>query len=143
MNSRFLARGVATLLCACSLQGCCFRSCTPAADAAADGATAAAVPPIPIGIAAWGPQRTRAGVAFNVQPGGQAAIWIRLDRKLDGTIALVRFGDAYLEGQVAGETVTAVVPPEAYAARGLRDVGVVARSGSAQWRSDTVPFTVE
>jgi hypothetical protein len=124
------------------LQACCFRSCEPAG---ADDARNAAGP-VPVGaleITDWGPRRTRAGIAFNVQQGGHAALWIRVDRPLDGYDVLVQFGDAYLAGQASGKLVTAWVPPESYARPGVYDVRVVARTGNARRDSDKVAFTVE
>lgn len=127
------------LACVCALQGCCFRSCEADADAAPRPAP---VPAQILRIVAWGPAETLAGVPFNRQPNGQAALWIRLDRSLDGRVVLIRFGDAYLEASVAGGTVTASVPTAAYASAGAREVSVVATSADARWTSDRVTFKV-
>jgi hypothetical protein len=129
------------LVMAGGLHACCFRSCDP--GAAGDAmATADAVPVGALEITDWGPRQARAGVAFNVQPGGHAALWIRVDRPLDGESVLVRFGDAYLEGEVAGVLVTAMVPPESYARPGSYDVRVVARGRDGRRDSNKVVFTV-
>lgn len=130
------------LLVAGSLQACCFRSCEPAGAGDAPAA-AMAVPAGALQIIDWGPRRTSAGVAFNVQQGGHAALWIHVDRALDGQDVLVQFGDAYLEGQPSGKLVTAWVPPESYAHPGVYDVRVVARTGNARRDSNTVAFSVE
>lgn len=127
------------LLLACALQGCCFRGCEAGADLAPS--------PVPVQaqvlrIVAWGPEETLAGVPFNRQPNGQSALWIQLDRSVEGRVVLVRFGDAYLEASVAGSGVTASVPMAAYASAGARDVSVVATSGNARWTSDRVSFKV-
>lgn len=139
--NRLLSCGL-VLLAAGGLQACCFRSCEPvdAGDAlAAANATHAGA----LEITEWGPRRTTAGVAFNAQQGGHAALWIRVDRPLDGDGVLVQFGDAYLEGQVSGDMVSAVVPPESYGRPGRYDVRVVARTPGARWESNKVVFTVE
>lgn len=130
------------LLAAGGLQACCFRSCEPG-EAAGALAAAAPAPAGTLAITNWGPRRTRAGVPFNAQQGVHAALWIRVDRPLDGDSVLVQFGDAFLEGQPSGELVTAVVPPESYARPGDYEVRVVARAGDARWESKRVVFTVE
>lgn len=139
--NRLPACGLVLLL-AGGLQACCFRSCSPAEA----GDALAAASPAPAGalaITSWGPRRTKAGVPFNAQRGVHAALWIRVDRPLDGDSVLVRFGDAFLEGQASGELVTAVVPPESYARPGDYEVRVVARTGDARRESNQVVFTVE
>lgn len=129
------------LLVACGLQACCFRSCEPVE--AGDAPVAASdAPARPLAITNWGPRRTTAGVPFNTQQGIHAALWIRVDRSLEGDSVLVQFGDAFLEGQPSGELVTAVVPPESYARPGDYEVRVVARAGDARWESNQVVFTV-
>src|SRR3546814_14741478 len=69
-------------------------------------------------INVWGPRQATAGDPFNVQQGGQAAIWIRVDQPLDGWIARIEFDDAVLEGHGSGHLVQAVVPEALYANRG-------------------------
>lgn len=86
---------------------------------------------------------TRAGVPFNAQGAGRAAIWVQVDQPLDGRIALIQFDDAFLEGQVSGAVVTAVVPGASYARPGAYEVRVLARTKDAQWSSNKVVFTVE
>ena len=139
--NRLLSCGL-VLLVAGGLQACCFRSCEPA-DARDAMQQARNVPIGVLQIVDWGPRHARAGIAFNVQAGGHAALWIRVDRSLDGQEVLVQFGDAYLEGQASGRLVTAWVPPESYAHPGVYDVRVLARTGNARRESNTVAFTVE
>ena len=86
---------------------------------------------------------TRAGVPFHAQGAGRAAIWVQVDQPLDGRIALIQFDDAFLEGQVSGAVVTAVVPGASYARPGAYEVRVLARTKDAQWSSNKVVFTVE
>jgi hypothetical protein len=139
--NRVLAAGL-LLFAGAGLQACCFRSCEPVDAGDAMGATSAAAA-APLAITDWGPRRTPAGVAFNVQDAGRAAVWIRVDQPLDGSDVLVQFGDAYLAGQAAGGLVTAMVPPESYARPGRYDVRVLARNRSGRRDSNTVVFTVE
>lgn len=138
---RLPACGFVLVIAGC-LQACCFRSCEPG-DAGDAMAAADALPVGALVITDWGPRQTRAGVAFNVQQGGYAALWIRVDRPLDGESVLVRFGDAYLEGEVSGVLVTAMVPPESYARPGSYEVRVVARGSDARRDSNEVAFTVQ
>jgi hypothetical protein len=137
-----LAACVLVLAMVGGLQACCVRKCVPddvgAAPAVASDALAGT-----LRITRWGPTRTQAGVPFNTQRGIHAALWIRVDRPLDGDSVLVQFGDAFLEGQPSGGLVTAVVPPEAYARPGDYEVRVVARSGDSRWESNKVVFTVQ
>lgn len=146
MTSTKLAAGILAALSAAGLQGCCFDACNASASAdinADPDAGAQAAPARRLRIIDWGPREGRAGVPFNAQPGGRAALWIRLDRAIDGRIALVQFDDAYLEAQVAGNLVTAMVPGESYASPGVYAVRVVAGDGDgARWSSDRVSFTV-
>ena len=65
-----------------------------------------------------------------------------MNQPLDGRIALIQFKDAFLEGQVSGDLVTAVVPEALYAKPGVYEVRVVARIGEAYWNSNEVLFKV-
>lgn len=94
-------------------------------------------------IANWGPHQTKAGVPFNVQSGGHAAIWIRVNRPFGDRIAMIQFDDAVLEGQVSGQLVTAVVPAELYARHGTYTVRVIVHQGTSYRSSNKVKFTVE
>lgn len=130
------------LLLAGGQQGCCFRT----GDIGANEGVAAISGSTPINaleIVGWGPRETRAGVPFNAQGSGHASIWIRVDRSLDDRNTWIQFDDAFLEGQVSGETVTAVVPEALYAKPGVYEVRVIARSADAHWRSGGAPFKVE
>src|SRR3546814_13858189 len=93
-------------------------------------------------ITVWGPRQTTAGDPFNVQQGGQAAIWIRVDQPLDGWIAQIEFDDAVLEGHGSCHLVTAVVPEAFYANRGTYEVRVAARKANALRLRNTVLFHV-
>jgi hypothetical protein len=140
MNS-VLVRGLILML-AAGLQACCFR--TGGTDGNSDAASSpSAIPAGTLEIANWGPRKTQAGMPFNVQSGGHAAIWIRVNHSLAGRTALIQFNDAFLEGRVSRDVVTAVVPEDSYAKPGVYDVRVIARAGDAYWGSSKVSFTVE
>lgn len=138
--NRMVATGVVLL--AVGLQACCFRT----GDMDGNESTAAApgaAPAAALEIVDWGPRRTRAGISFNVQKDGRAAVWVEVNRSLDGRIALIQFDDGFLEGHVSGRMVSAVVPEASYAKPGAYEVRVIARNGGATWSSNKVSFTVE
>lgn len=140
MTKRMMAAASALLVLG-GLQACCFGS----GEASGNGYAAAAPEQGPAGtleITDWGPRETAAGDPFNVQSGGQAAIWFKVDRPPDGWIAQVRFDDAVLEADWSGGLVTAVVPEALYARRGSCEVRVVARKAGGLRMSDPVRFTV-
>src|SRR3546814_10470936 len=135
MKKLVMMSGLALLLVG-GLQACCSRS----GNASGNGYAAAASSPGQAGtleITVWGPRHTTAGDPFNVQQGGQAAIWIRVDQPLDGWIAQIEFDDAVLEGHGSGHLVPAVVPDALYANRGTYEVRVAARKANAHRLSNT------
>jgi hypothetical protein len=76
-------------------------------------------------ITAWGPDNTPAGVPFNVQPNGEAAIWIRVSRPLDPA-ARIYFGDRVLDNAaVDGDLITAFIPRDLYDQAGDESVYVL------------------
>ena len=95
------------------------------------------------GLPAGGLNHTKAGEAFNVQPDGSAALWIRFDRTLADDEAAVDFGGTMLPGNLSGNVVTAAVPASLYAKPGVFMVHVVARKDMQSVRSNDVRFTVE
>lgn len=123
---------------ACSQQGT--GTATPAP--ASGQASAAAALPGGLRITSYGPDNTKAGVAFNVQPGGGAALWIRVDRSLDGGKAAVDFNGTLLPGNVSGQLVTAGVPVSLYAKPGTYSLHVIAQIGTQSVQSNDVKFTV-
>ncbi len=62
-------------------------------------------------IVDWGPKTARAGEAFNRQPNGQSALWLRLDSDAIGS-ATIRLDGRELTTFTQGVTATALVPPE-------------------------------
>lgn len=68
-------------------------------------------------VEGWGPTKTRPGEAFNPQPSGDSALWIKTSCAPPDT--RVRFGTQMLETQVGPETVSAR----------LRGVQAIAKEG--------------
>lgn len=106
-------------------------------------ASAATVAPARLAITSWGPQSTKAGTVFNAQPGGAAAIWIRVDQPLEGYEVAVDFNGTLLKGNISGNLVTASVPANLYATSGNYAVQVLARKGNDSAKSNGVTFAVE
>lgn len=125
-----------SLLLASGLQACCFRTGNT------DAATTAA-PVGPLQIVNWGPRQTRAGVPFNAQSSGHAAIWIRVNQPVDDWATLIQFDDAFLGGNAKGSLITATVPEASYAKPGGYEVRVIVGTADAHWSSNKVTFTVE
>lgn len=96
-----------------------------------------------LAITGWGPQTTKAGEAFNVQPDGSAAMWIRLNRPLDGNEAVIDFNGTQLSTVISGNLVSATVPSKLYASPGNFNVHVIAREGGKSVQSNEVSFTVK
>lgn len=94
-------------------------------------------------ITSYGPDHTEAGVVFNVQPNGGAALWIRLNQSLDGYEAAVELNATLLQGNVSGNLVTAGVPASLYAEPGSYNLRVIARRSTRIEQSNDVKFTVE
>jgi len=94
-------------------------------------------------ITKWGPDRTKAGVVFNEQSDGSAALWIRMNKSLNGADVVVDFNGQPLTTAVQGELVTATVPPSLFAAPGTYALHVSVKQGSAVVQSNGVTFLVE
>ncbi len=94
-------------------------------------------------ITNWGPDRTKAGIAFNAQPDGSAALWIRLNQSLDGADVAIDFNGHSLATVVQGELVTAIVPPSLYAVPGTYALHVTVKQGATPVQSNDVDFVVE
>ena len=94
-------------------------------------------------ITQWGPQETTAGTAFNAQPDGSSALWIRVDQSLDGTDSVVVMDGSALHSSISGQLITADVPANFYASSGVHSVAVVMKKAVEKVRSDNVQFTVK
>lgn len=94
-------------------------------------------------IVQFGPKESDAGVAFNAQSSGQAALWVKLDRPAAGSSAAIWWGDHRLESAVSGNVISAVVPAERYTTVGRYPIQVRVGSGAKEKRSNVVYFVVK
>jgi len=94
-------------------------------------------------ITRWGPDRTKAGVVFNEQSDGSAALWIRMNKSLSGADVVVNFNGQPLTTAVQDDLVTATVPPSLFAAQGTYALHVSVKQDSAEVQSNDVSFVVE
>lgn len=140
---RFVACGLAVLG-ALSLAACGSHSADTANAPAASSSSASANPaPAGLKITSWGPDSTKAGVAFNKQPDGSAALWIRVNQSLAGDEAAISFNGVLLQGNISGNLVTASVPADLYSKQGVYKVQVIARKSNQSAQSNDVVFKVE
>src|SRR6185312_931876 len=93
-------------------------------------------------ITGWGPEGTKAGVVFNAQPDGSAALWIRVNKSLDGGVATIDFDNHPLAAAVQGELLTASVPASLHAAPGTYPLHVSVKQGVSVVQSNDVKFVV-
>lgn len=143
LNQRRLLRCMLASIMAVA-SAACGRQGTPAAGQQANPPVAVA-PAIPgdLKITSYGPDHTKAGVVFNVQPNGGAALWIRLNQSLEGYEAAVELNATLLQGNISGNLVTAGVPAALYAQPGTYSLRVIARRGARTEQSNDVKFIVE
>jgi hypothetical protein len=94
-------------------------------------------------IVQYGPKESGAGVAFNTQSSGQAALWVELDHPATGSRAAIWWGDHRLESAVSGNVISAVVPAERYTTVGKYPIQVRVGSGANDKRSNVVYFVVK
>ena len=86
---------------------------TPAQNPAAAPPPVAAPPAgaAEVKIEGWGPQETKAGEPFNVQPTGKSALWIKVTGLNTSAGVRLLFGDKSLENvEVANNLVTGALP---------------------------------
>lgn len=125
---------------AVGLSGCDRGGQAPSSNAT--GVASGALP-ASLQITSWGPDRTKAGVAFNAQPDGNAALWIRVNHSLDGADATIDFNGHSLTATVQGELVTASVPESLYAATGTFPLHVSVKRRASVVQSNDVKFVIE
>lgn len=130
------------MVAALTLAGCGDHASAPAGTGAAPALSTSASSAA-LSITSWGPQETKAGEAFNKQPDGSAALWIRLNHSLDGEEAAVEFNGVLLPANISGNLVTVTVPAHLYASAGRVNLHVVAREGTQSVQSNDVTFTVD
>ena len=94
-------------------------------------------------ISGFGPNPVKAGIPFNVQPDQQAALWVRVDRSLDGSDATVYLNGVKLQGYISGNLITAVVPANLYTKAGQYALHVAWSRGNQSYQSDDVQFIVK
>lgn len=105
--------------------------------------SAKAVVPGRLKITSYGPHYTRAGVAFNVQPGGNAALWVRLNQPIESGVVAIDFNGTLLQGNISGNLVTAGIPALLYANSGTFTLYVITRVDGRLMQSNRVTFKVE
>jgi hypothetical protein len=93
-------------------------------------------------IVAFGPNPVDHGRPFNVQPGGQSAIWVRLDGPADPDYTLV-LADTVLATVVDGNLLTAAVPDGLFAEPGALLLSIEAVRAGRRLRSSPVSFLVQ
>jgi len=93
-------------------------------------------------IVQYGPNESSAGVAFNTQSSGQAALWVKLDHPVSGSNAAIWWGDHRLESTVSGNVASAVVPAELYAVAGKYPLQFRVGTGTND-KSNIVYFVVK
>jgi len=85
----------------------------------AETASAATAPSDVSAVAGWGPQSTKAGKAFNVQPDGESAMWIRVQGLSSDRGNYIQFGEVKITRLLQKpDLVTFAVPASAYATAG-------------------------
>jgi hypothetical protein len=92
-------------------------------------------------IDAYGPQNAKAGVVFNVQPDGSAALWVRTN----GTFvhgAVISLDGVKLKTVCKGKVASAAVPPSLYAKPGTYPLVITEEVNGQQLQSNTVDFVV-
>lgn len=117
-------RGMLALVCALALAGC---GHSPSTD---------------VKIVGFGPSPVVHGQPFNVQPNGDSAIWVRVDKPADPKGVLVLDGQP-LKTMVNKDLLTAVVPVSVIATPGPKPLLVEFDSGSQKIQSPAVSFIVK
>jgi len=93
-------------------------------------------------IITWGPESTAVGEAFNVQPDGHAALWIRVNQSMDGSASVITMDGKPLQSAISGRLITAFVPPGIYARAGVHALHVTMKNGVVSVESNDVKFVV-
>lgn len=127
---------------AMGLQACSHHGSEAGANNQAQ-ATADSEAAVGLKITDYGPNTTEAGVVFNKQPDGAAAMWFRVNRSLDGSKTSIDFAGTLLPSIISGDLVAATVPPALYAKPGSYTLHLVAKKRATSVQSNDVKFTVE
>lgn len=92
-------------------------------------------------ISKFGPHQIHAGVIFNKQPNGMAALWVLSANRLAGNAVIVLDGQK-LATHSKGDLATAMVPPALYEKAGSYPLQIVENANGQQLQSNTVNFVV-
>ena len=90
----------------------------------------------------YGPRDIAAGVAFNRQPDGQAAVWVHMSSSLEGSDAVIKIDGTMLQSSIKEAQITGLVPGKLYAKPGKLMLSVVQHENGAEVRSGPVALTV-
>lgn len=93
-------------------------------------------------IVAYGPHAVKAGVMFNKQRNGLAALWIKTNGDLPGNAVIILNGTS-LKTHVNESHATAAVPAESYAKPGKYPLQITATVDGQQLQSNVVEFVVD
>lgn len=87
-----------------------------------------------------GPVKTKAGEAFNIQPDGMAAMWVKTENATEKTV--IMWGDKQIRTDYKDpQLLTAPVPAELYAKKGQFQIYLVDTKTGA--KSNSLVFIVE
>lgn len=98
---------------------------------------------VAVTITSYGPDKAVAGQPFNKQPSGNSAVWVRVNRSLDGSKAAIYFNGTRLHSSISGNLITAGVPANLYAKPGTYMLHIAGMQGSANLRSNDVKVVVQ
>lgn len=155
MKAALKYRGLmfAIMCCFCIISGCS-GSGAPGSSAARTADSTAARDPGRVGepepstlshapaIIDYGPRDITAGVTFNRQPDGQAAVWVHMTSSLEGSDAVIKIDGTTLQSSIKDAQITGLVPGELYAKPGKLMLSVVQHENGAEVRSGPVALTV-
>jgi hypothetical protein len=98
-------------------------------------------PQAPLILEEFGPTRTKAGQPFNVQPGGESALWLKTENATETTIVIwawTRLKTTYVDPTLL---TALVVPRELYSRAGQYQIYLL--DPKTDRTSNVLSFTVE
>ena len=149
LSSRWMGLVLAVVACGAAMTGCSKEGgySTPDKVVAAANTTQAGtdkdVATRDLRIITWGPEGTKAGAAFNAQPDGSAAFWVKVNQSMEGTDSVVIMDGMPLKSAISGELITASVPASFYAKAGVHALHVTMKRGGTSVQSNDVTFVVQ
>ena len=93
-------------------------------------------------IVAFGPKNVKAGVMFDKQSNGQAAMWVKASDDLLPNAVIV-FNGTQLVTHPHGKVATAFLPAELYAKAGSYPLQIKEKDGTRELQSAVVQFVVK